>query len=256
MFSQRVLVALKRVATTLSADYRTYLFAKIAIDVPLDNWGMALAPQRIDELNVAEDRRLLALSEDLIQNQQYYRSSVAPKYQFDVPYGDWQRFLSLDGWVVRDGTLRKAEPEILNIQAEEDGLIQRLRASGLANIGVIEAHLNRAAEEYGRDNNNSMTNSRQALEQLLMDIANATAQRRGEAAPAGPIRDYLQRCGFLTEEEKRGFSGAYGFLSGGPHPGIVDQEAARLGRNFALGSCQYALQKYELWAANGHRVFR
>src|SRR5271165_6912344 len=33
-------------------------------------------------------------------------------------------------------------------------------------------------------------------------------------------------------------------LRGGPHPGIVDQEAARLGRNFALGSNHYALQKY------------
>lgn len=76
-----------------------------------------------------------------------------------------------------------------------------------------------------------------------------------EPQPGGPVRDYLQRCGFLTEEEKRGFSGTYGFLSGGPHPGIVDQEAARLGRNFALGSCQYALQKYERWVANGYRGF-
>jgi hypothetical protein len=167
-----------------------------------------------------------------------------------------QRFLRLDGWEqTREGTLRKTEAEILNVQAEEDALIQRLRASALPNANLIETHLNRAAEEYGRDNNNSMTNSRQALEQMLMDIANVTAQQRREAVPPGRTRDYLQDCGFLTEEEKRGFSGAHGFLSGGPHPGIVDQEAARLGRNFALGSCQYALQKYERWVANQYRGF-
>ena len=101
-----------------------------------------------------------------------------------------------------------------------------------------------------------MTNSRQALEQLLADIANETARARGDAAPAAErIRDYLEQCGFFTQEEKRGFSGAYGFLSGGPHPGVVDQEAARLGRNFALGSCHYALQKYGEWARHGHGRF-
>jgi len=255
MFSQRVLVALKRVVACISHDYRSYLFAKIGVDVSPDNYGLDAAPREIDELNRANDRRLAELSEDLIQNRQYYRSSVAPRYQFDVPYDDWQRFLSLDGWAVDQGRLNRREAEIPNIQAEEDELLQRLRVSGLPNIAVVETHLNRAAADYGRDNNNSMTNSRQALEQLLEDIARNTAAARGEAAPVGPIRDYLQGCGFLTEEEKRGFSGTYGFLSGGPHPGIVDQEAARLGRNFALGSCQYALQKYERWSANGHRAF-
>jgi hypothetical protein len=217
--------------------------------------GFNAAPQEIHALDVANDRRLAELSEDLIQNQQYYRSSVAPRYQFDVPYDDWQRFLSLDGWVFVEGRLNRREAEIANIQAEEDELVRRLRASGPPSIAIVETHLNRAAADYGRDNNNSMTNSRQALEQLLGDIAGRTAAARGEPAPAGQIRDYLERCGFLTEEEKRGFSGTYGFLSGGPHPGIVDQEAARLGRNFALGSCQYALQKYERWAGSGHRNF-
>ena len=255
MFSQRVLITLKRIVTTLSADSRTYLFGKVGIDIPPDNWGFNRAPQQIDELDAANDRRLAELSEDLAQNHQYYRAGVAPKYLIDVPYDDWRRFLSLDGWAFVEGRLNKREAEIFNVQVEEDELVQRLRASGLPNIALIETHLNRAATDYGRDNNNSMTNSRQALEQLLQDIATATVQGRNEPQPGGPVRDYLQRCGFLTEEEKRGFSGTYGFLSGGPHPGIVDQEAARLGRNFALGSCQYALQKYERWVANGYRGF-
>ena len=77
-----------------------------------------------------------------------------------------------------------------------------LRASGLPDAQVIEQHLTRSAEEYARDNNNSMTNSRQALEQLLVDIANETARARRDAAPAAErIRDYLEQCGFFTQED-------------------------------------------------------
>ena len=68
MFSQRVLITLKRIVTTLSADSRTYLFGKVGIDIPPDNWGFNRAPQQIDELDATNDRRLAELSEDLAQN--------------------------------------------------------------------------------------------------------------------------------------------------------------------------------------------
>lgn len=247
----------RRAAFRLNSDYRHYFFAKVGIDCPLEYSWDDLRPQvegQIDELNAADDPRLIALFEDLIGNQQYYRSSVSPRYDFDVPLEDLLRFLRLDGWEFSDGALQRTEPQTVNLQAEEDVLIVSLRASGLPSTAVIEAHLRRSADEYGRDNNNSMTNSRQALEQVLRDIAQQTAVARGDSIPTNErVRDYLEQSGFLTPEEKRGVSGAYGFLSGGAHPGIADEEAARLGRNFALGACHYAIQKYRRWAQNRFR---
>jgi hypothetical protein len=259
MFTNRVMVCFKRISFRLSDDYRDYLFALIEINLPqfLGRYdARQILERQIDELNQANDPRILTLFETLIGNRQYYRSSVTPRYDFDVPYDDLLRFLQLDGWEFINGALHRTDPAPFNLQAEEDMLILSVRASGLPNSDVIETHLRRSAEEYGRDNNNSMTNSRQALEQVLRDIAQQTAAARGQAPPPNEqIRDLLEDCGFLTQEEKRGVSGAYGFLSGGAHPGIADDEAARLGRNFALGACHYSIQKYRRWAENGFRNF-
>jgi hypothetical protein len=259
MFSNRVMVCFKRTSLALSNGYRDYLFAKVEICAPPFTFGGATRQaleRQIDELNQTNDPRILALFEDLLSHRQYYRSSVSPRYDFDVPYDDLLRFLQLDGWEFSNDALRRTEPLTVNLQAEEDVLIVSLRGSGLPNTAVIETHLRRSAEEYGRDNNNSMTNSRQALEQVLRDVAQQTATARGDRAPASEqVRDYLEQSGFLTREEKRGVSGAYGFLSGGAHPGIADEEAARLGRNFSLGACHYVIQKYRRWAQNGFRDF-
>ncbi len=256
IFSSRVMVPAKRVASSLPTDYREYLFGKIGVALPEDHhWNRATLDDSLERLNENDDAAIVDLATDLLVNRQYYRGGVNPRYDFDVPFRDLERFLGMDGWALTEnGQLQKAEAGVINIQEEEDRLLQRLRASGLPNVGLIETHLSRAAEEYGQDNNNSMTNARQALEQLLDDIAHESARQRNEHV-IGQVRDYLHNIGFLTEEEKRGFSGAYGFLSGGPHPGIIDQEAARLGRNFSLGTCQYALEKWERWAASGCRRF-
>ena len=255
MFSNRTLASLRRVVATLPSGSRRYLFERVGLAL-VDERNPEMAERQIEELNRQDAPELGEMVEDLVGRTRYYRSEVVPKYLFDAPHDDFERFLKLDGYDFRDGHLILQENVVVDLQREEDQLLAALRASGLPSAQLIESHLTRSAEEYGRDNNNSMTNSRQALEQLLSDIANETARERGEPAPtAERVRDYLEQCGFFTHEEKRGFSGAYGFLSGGPHPGVVDQEAARLGRNFALGSCHYALQKYALWMRQGHRRF-
>jgi len=255
MFSNRTIASFKRVVTTLPPDYRKYLFERVGV-ILVDERSAERTEFQIEELNQRDARELIEIVEDLIARTHYYRSGVAPKYLFDTPYDDFARFLELDDYVFRDGHLARQENLVVDLQQEEDQLLVALRASGLPNAQLIETHLTRSADAYGRDNNHSMTNSRQALEQLLSDIANETARARADVAPAAErVREYLEECGFFAREEKRGFSGAYGFLSGGPHPGIVDQEAARLGRNFALGSCHYALQKYAGWAREGHRAF-
>jgi hypothetical protein len=255
MFSNRTVAALRRVVIIMPPDAYRYLFERVGLLLVQED-NRAAVERQIDELNQRDAHELADMVEDLIVRVRYYRAFVAPKYLFDPPYEDLERFLAVDGFVVRDGRIVRQENVVVNLQPEEDQLLAALRASGLPRAQLIEAHLNRAAEEYRRDNNNSMTNSRQALEQLLSDVANETARTRGEAEPAGErVREYLEQRGFFTAEERRGFSGVYGFLSGGAHPGMVDDEAARLGRNFALGSCHYALQKYVVWSRQGHMRF-
>jgi hypothetical protein len=261
MFSNRVVVCLRQCIAALDDSHQRYLFGKQNIDLPArPGWHYEISEEwvvrEVDALNGAESPSLAGLVEDLMMNRQYYRSCVSPRYRFDVPLDDLERFLRLEGWEISAGSLRKTEATIVDLQAEEDALLALLRNSNLPNTETIESHLTRSAEEYGRDNNNSMTNSRQALEQMLEDIAHTTARQRQDPIPVREqVRNYLETCGFFNQEEKRGFSGVYGFLSNGPHPGIVDREAARLGRNFALGACHYALQKYQRWTQNGYRGF-
>lgn len=259
MFTSRVMVCLKQVVHSLDDSHKRFLFGKLGIDLHGPHGEFVTydhIEQVVDGLNGASDRRLIELVEDLIGNRQYYRSGVSPRYHFDVPQEDLARLVRLEGWGVSGGRLRRTEGGVVDLQTEEDLLVTSLRDSGLPNLETILAHLTRSADDYARDNNSSLTNSRQALELLLQDIAQVTATQRGEAAPRREdVRNYLENCGFLTQEEKRGFSGAYGFLSQGPHPGIADEEMARLGRNFTLGACHYALQKFARWAQGGYRQF-
>lgn len=260
VFGNRVLTCLAQVVLSMSNAHRRYFYDKEDIDYPAyEMWPDAIR-QFVEEksraLNNADDERLVRLVEDLLRNRQYYRSGVAPRYHFDVPLDDLQRSLQLEGWQFTEEGLRRIEGVIVDLQAEEDTLLVLLRNSGLPDAAVAEMHLRRSAEDYGRDNNSSMTNSRQALEQVLRDIADLTASARGDGRPADEnVRQYLFNSGFFTQEEWRGFNGVYGFLSAGAHPGITDQEAARLGRNFALGASHYALQKFQSWAQNGFRAF-
>jgi hypothetical protein len=257
MFTIRVMVCVEQLIWSLSDQNRRYLFGKQAFDIPEYDSSETRRTIRdlLKQLSRADDGRLVGLIEDFIGNQNYYRP-YQDQLIFDTPLADLERFLRLEGWEFSQGSLRRTETATVDLQVEEDALLTLLRASDLPNAALIETHLSRSADDYGRDNNNSMTNSRQALEGLLQDIADVTANQRNEAAPQREqVRDYLEDCGFFTREEKRGFSGVHGFLSDAAHPGIVDQEAARFGRNFALGACHYALQKFQLWSQGRYRRF-
>ena len=191
MFSKRTLASVKRIVTTLPSGARRYLFERVGLAL-IDERNPEMAERQIEELNQQDAPALREMIEDLAASTRYYRAEVAPKYLFDAPYEDSQRFLMLDGYDFRDGHLVRRENVVVDLQREEDQLLAALRASGLPNAQVIENHLTRSADEYGRDNNNSMTNSRQALEQLLSDIATETARARGEPVPvAERVRDYL-----------------------------------------------------------------
>jgi len=213
MFSTRALICLEYVVTALNNDNRRYVLGKIEIDYPVEGLQPEILHHVLVGVNTPEDPCLGELVEDLIRNRQHYRSTVAPRYNFDTPLEELERILRLDGWEIQDGRLVRRENLLVNLQIEEDALLILLRASGLPNVQIAENHLNRSAREYGRDDNNSITNSRQALEQILRDVADMTADARRDARPANEaIRDYLEVTGFFTREEKRGISGVYGFL--------------------------------------------
>lgn len=256
MLSTRAVVCLEYLVSALDDANRRYVLGKIGIDYPNHGLQPELMRQMLTALNTPEGTGLIELAEDLIRNRQHYRSTVIPRYNFDTPREELERILGLDGWELNDNHLVRRENVLVNIQVEEDAVAAALRAAALPHGQIVSNHLDRSAEEYGRDNNNSITNARQALEQILRDVADLTADARHDTRPSNDaVRDYLEQSGFLTREEKRGISGLYGFLSGAAHPGIIDQEAARLGRNFALGACHYVLQKFVQWSAAGFQHF-
>jgi hypothetical protein len=62
---------------------------------------------------------------------------------------------------------------------------------------------------------------------------------------------YLVKAGFLTEDEKLAHESAYGFLSGGSHPGISEEEEAHLAEILCLTLGHALLLKFQRWSANG-----
>ncbi len=67
---------------------------------------------------------------------------------------------------------------------------------------------------------------------------------------------YLQDVHFLTPDENAAFGSAWGFLSGGSHPGIATQDGARISLILSLEFGQLLLLKFENWKANGYKCFQ
>jgi len=120
MFSNRTLASLKRVVTTLSPDFRRYLFERAGLAL-IDERNPETGELQVEELNQRDARELVEMVEDLATRRVYYRSSVAPRYLFDTPYDDFQRFLPLDGYGFRNGHLVREENVIVDFSRKKIG---------------------------------------------------------------------------------------------------------------------------------------
>jgi hypothetical protein len=93
----------------------------------------------------------------------------------------------------------------------------------------------------------SLTQFRLALQHCLRAIACQIAEQLRKQLPTfkeeWEVRDYLEKEGFFTREERKGFDGVYGLLSAGAH-GKGDRNLASLGYATCVMACHYAITKF------------
>jgi len=156
-----------------------------------------------------------------------------------------------DGYVGSDSEIVSDD----NLALEHKSALERLVKKNAAKLtdATLIHHLREAEELYRLDKwDASIGQSRNFVEQLLLDIAKHTARHRHENPDLSKpvlIRNYLQQTGFFDEgERKKLVDGVYGFFSEeGSHPGIGSQSTARVCLSVLWNFGFYVLEKFETW---------
>jgi len=172
-----------------------------------------------------------------------------------------RRLLQLDGFDVDEENIRLIPLEgPVRAQEEEDRLTKLVKASGLPAKDVVLKHLQDAHSLYGEGkHHSSLGESRSFIQALIDGISIETDSHgkhsRGLPGGTGPRIEYLKAVGFLTSDEQAAFNSAWGTLSAGSHPGVPEQEQARIMFVLALEFGQFLLIKFTDWRANAYSKF-
>ena len=203
-------------------------------------------------LRSAKDDQILSLVEEIARTESDLRARVEKKYRHDDRFGDLRRCLQLDGYIIENKRLTQTDPSISDAPSLDDDLLQELKTSGLSDAEEIVSKINSSSELFrsSPSNYNACLNDiRVALETLAKAIA---AAQQSASSPSyeqtkwGAVIGFLKTVGFITQEEEKGLTGVYGFVSPGSHRpvGLSEEQMARLGRSLALGMCWFLVKSY------------
>jgi hypothetical protein len=177
-----------------------------------------------------------SLGEDLIQRLAAYASTLPES-------ADLRRSLQLDGFHVDRENLRLVPLEgNVSAQEEESRLTTLVRNSGVPQPNVVLKHIEDANSLYTQGNFPSSLNESRNLVQALVDGISEETNKHGQhlrGFPEGTTQTanrirYLFDVGFFTKDEQEANVSCWKFLSSGSHPGIPEQEQARIGLILAL----------------------
>lgn len=166
------------------------------------------------------------------------------------------RFLELDGFKYEGNTLVPIEynsQRTLQTKSLMESIIDRNHE---LSAPVLTQHLRECEENYQIGHwKDSIAQARNFVEQLLEDIAKACAAAKAENPDLSKpvkVRDYLTQAGFFEKKEREKLvDGVYGHLSEeGSHPGISDDNVARISRSIIISFGYYILEKFETWKKN------
>jgi hypothetical protein len=174
--------------------------------------------------------------------------------RYDPLRDELLRRLELDGYVLRDATLRFTGGDVLNVE-EERTLLHHLHTSlALPDQDQTFQFLQLAEEHFiaGRWSD-CIGNSRKFFEAILSQIA-ATYSQRKLGTPLGSavssrradVRRFLEDKGLVEKKEREAIDKVYGLLSHtGGHPYMAEDDQARLLRQLSLVLTQFALLRLE-----------
>jgi hypothetical protein len=162
--------------------------------------------------------------------------------------------LELDGYLVRDGHLLRAESGVVDVEAEESVIQGLVRSVGLSGPDTIKTFLDRSQEHYDAGRwEDSIHNSRRFLELVLSQaaarhyIAEHGAQLDSDVqSRPDRVRNYLRDAGLISEQEKEALKYNYSLISHtGSHTYLSERDQARLMRFLALVWAQFVLLRLE-----------
>lgn len=129
-------------------------------------------------------------------------------------------------------------------------LIERYK--GELDTETLGHHLRECIDLFGQEKwDSSIGHARNFVEQLLRDVAQAIAKRRGDTVDlkqAVRVREFLRNAGFFTAEHQKLANGLYGYFSEeGSHPGTSTQSDAKMCLRMLWAYGSSVLEKFQDW---------
>ena len=233
-------------------------------------WDGGKNPEGVARIIEALWQEIEGDSPIVLQDRSFYMSSSLPGDETPLrgppSYVALLRQLHNDGLVFsREGRLTPLDSEAPSERQDRSELAAFIRQFAEIDPVTIIHHIDESDATFENGNWHASANeARATLEGLVCGIALAEAKHRGESIPNypkqserrssfGPCREYLNRIGFLTVDENTLVSGFYSVASKqGSHPGITDEEMAKLVRRHCWVSAQYVIKRFSEWKRRGH----
>jgi len=250
MIGRRTLMSLAQFLEPFGEDFCATLLRKHDFDVSLDK--RRLLADLADVLEAAGQEVVMPVVEEIVRTEIALKTRVTPKYLFSGRFDDLVRCLLLDGYVVSDNQILPLDPSIADAPPVDDDLVLELKASGLPRASDVVRKITASSDAFRStppDYNASLTNARVALETLAADIA-TDRPAPGRAVPDlskwGAVITHLRMAGIITQEQERGLTGVYGFVSPGAHRpiGISEEQMTWLGRSLAMSMSWFLLKRH------------
>jgi hypothetical protein len=235
------------------------------IELVLEKCGIARAfamvrdaRELLECLRRANDAQRVGLIDEICHSTRMLRAAINPKYIYDERWTDLERCLLLDGYrITGDYTagyqIIAIDPTVGGAAAVDDDLSAELRKSNLADRDEIVRLIENSANDFRKqppDFNGALTSARVSLETLAKNIAaihRQTIAMAGDPTKFGAIISYLRhQAAFLNDNEEKGITGVYAFVSPGAHVpvGFTEEEMVRLGRSLIATICYFLIKKH------------
>lgn len=198
----------------------------------------------------ASPENLMGLLAEIARTGGDLRSRITPRYKYDERWDDLIRCLQLDNYIIESENLISIEPSIEGIESPEDALSEELNRSGLEKAAEVKQLIKDSSNNFRQnppDLNACLTKARVAIQTLATSIAQTRLPNfPGSFDPNkwGEVLAYLRTSGFITEQEEKGISGSFTFVSPGAHRpvGFSEEEMTRLGRNLIISMCYFLIK--------------
>ena len=203
-----------------------------------------------DEIKSGSEMQLSELIGEVIRTSTTLRNGASPKYKYDDQLDEFKKSLLLDGYEIKEKTIKSLDPNFIGKEPVEDELVNEIDKSDLDQKDEIISCLTASASDFVKaepDYNGSLTNIRICLETIVRKVAftkGFSTTRSGNTW--GPSLSYLKTNGFFTEKEEKTLASIYTFVSDGAHVpiGFSEEEFVRLGRNICASMCYFVIKKH------------